>query len=118
MLDGKESLQSGGVAYECQGNETRLVDCMITLDTAEIPCFYALVKCVSAGAVNATSSLGLTSSQPPTSVPEDGGVPTAVFAGVGGVVVVIIALILLVTLLIVILGRKKRNYRHKLSRWP
>ena len=53
-----------------------------------------------------------------TSVPEDGGVPTAVFAGVGGVVVVIIALILLVILLIVILVRKKRNYRHKLSRWP
>ena len=49
---------------------------------------------------------------------EDGGVPTAVFAGVGGVVVVIIALILLVVLLIVILVRKKRNYRHKLSRWP
>ena len=49
---------------------------------------------------------------------EDGGVPTAVFAGVGGVVVVvIIALILLVILLTVtvILVRKKR---HKLSRWP
>ena len=108
-------LQSGGVAYECQGNETRLVDCMITLDAEEIPCSYALVKCVSAATVNPTSSL---SSQPPTSVPEDGGVPTAVFAGVGGVVVVIIALILLVILLILILARKKRNYRHKLSRWP
>ena len=47
VLDAKESLQSGGVAYECQGNETRLADCMITLDTEEIPCFYALVKCVS-----------------------------------------------------------------------
>ena len=43
VLDG---VQSGGVAYECQGNETRLVDCMITLDTAEIPCFYALVLLV------------------------------------------------------------------------
>ena len=49
---------------------------------------------------------------------EDGGVPIAVFAGVCGVVVVIIALILLVILLTVILVRKKRNYEHKLSRWP
>ena len=42
---------------------------------------------------------------------EDGGVSTAVFAGVGGMVVVIIALILLVILLIVILVRKNRNHK-------
>ena len=48
---------------------------------------------------------------------EDGGVPIAVFAGVCGVVV-FIALILLVILLTVIYVRKKRNYEHKLSRWP
>ena len=48
---------------------------------------------------------------------EDDGVPTAVFAGVGGVVVVIIALVLLVILLIVILVRKNRNHKDKNGRY-
>ena len=42
VLDSEGSVQSGGVAYECQGNESRLLDCMVALD---IPCYYALVKC-------------------------------------------------------------------------
>ena len=41
---------------------------------------------------------------------EDSGVPTAVFAGVGGMVVVIIALFLVI-LLIVVLVRKNRNHK-------
>ena len=48
---------------------------------------------------------------------EDDGVPTAVFAGVGGVVVVIIALVLLVILLIVVLVRKNRNHKDKNGRY-
>ena len=44
---------------------------------------------------------------------KDGGVPAAVFAGVGGMMVVIIALILIVILLIVIVLKKNRNHKVK-----
>ena len=39
------SMGSGSVTYECVGHETRLSDCMISTDSQEIPCYYALVKC-------------------------------------------------------------------------
>ena len=36
---------SGSVTYECEGHETRLLDCMIPA-SPESPCRYALVNCV------------------------------------------------------------------------
>ena len=39
------SMGSGSVTYECEGNETRLSDCMISLASQEPPCHYALVNC-------------------------------------------------------------------------
>ena len=37
---------SGSETYECEGNETRLSDCMISTASPETPCHYALVNCV------------------------------------------------------------------------
>ena len=88
---------------DCTGTENNLISCFASVNL-NINCDYLLVECRSVTQTESSS--------------EDGGVPTAVFAGVGGVVVVIIALILLVILLTVILVRKKRDYEHKLSRWP
>ena len=100
-------LMSGGTSRALQDTATLTVDVPRAVNATSIPEDGGVMLTVDVPrAVNATS------------VPKDGGVPTAVFAGVGGVVVVIIALKLLVILLIVILVRKKRNYRHKLSRWP
>ena len=39
-----EGIQSGGVAYECHGDESRLWDCM-TPPLSPSPCYYALVHC-------------------------------------------------------------------------
>ena len=39
------SMGSGSVTYECEGNETRLSDCMPSTDSTET-CHYALVNCV------------------------------------------------------------------------
>ena len=39
------SVGSGSVAYECEGNETRLSDCMIQLVSPATSCHYALVNC-------------------------------------------------------------------------
>ena len=36
---------SGSVTYECEGNETRLSDCMNPLSSTPTPCHYALVNC-------------------------------------------------------------------------
>ena len=41
------SMGSGSVTYECEGHETRLSDCMSTLNSTIGPCYYALVKCFS-----------------------------------------------------------------------
>ena len=39
------SMGSGSVTYECEGNETRLSDCIISLTSPETSCHYALVNC-------------------------------------------------------------------------
>ena len=36
---------SGSMAYECEGHETRLLDCMIPLASPATSCHYALVNC-------------------------------------------------------------------------
>ena len=40
------SMGSGSVAYECEGNETGLSDCMSPLSSPNTHCHYALVNCV------------------------------------------------------------------------
>ena len=37
---------NGSVSYECEGHETRLVDCGRRLRLPNTPCHYALVNCV------------------------------------------------------------------------
>ena len=39
------TIGSNGVVYECEGNETRLSDCMILPASPNTPCHYALVNC-------------------------------------------------------------------------
>ena len=120
------------VIPDCTGTENNLISCFSSMYLS-INCDYLLVECsnhvtqtpVVPGPIPpadlATDRLTSVTQTPVIKAPtqtdmsdtesssEDSGVPTAVFAGVGGVVVVIIALILLVILLIVILVRKNRN---------
>ena len=46
---GGRHIQSGNVAYECLGSESRLVDCVVPLAATETPCYYALVQCNNTG---------------------------------------------------------------------
>ena len=47
VLDSGRSTQSENIAYECQGNETRLVDCEVRLTSTEASCYYPLIQCNS-----------------------------------------------------------------------
>ena len=92
------SMGSGSVTYECEGNETRLSDCMShnALSSTMAPCYYALVNCFSTidkkseGSTTSRSSAGI----------------------VTGVVVSLLAVLLVVTIVIIILiVWKKRNLK-------
>ena len=87
------SIGSGSVAYECEGHETRLSDCMSPLSSTVAPCYYALVKCFSRGSTTSGSSAGI----------------------VAGVVASLLAVLLVVTIVIIIilvvwLKRRDKNF--------
>ena len=87
------SMGSGSVTYECEGNETRLSDCMSPLSSTIAPCYYALVKCFSisdkksGGSITSLSSAGI----------------------VAGVVVLVVIIVIII--LIVWLKRRAKNLK-------
>ena len=81
------SMGSGSVTYECEGNETRLSDCVSPLSSTIAPCYYALVKC--------------------TTDKKSGGSTTT--AGIVAVVVVsLLAVLQVVTIVILVVWLKRR----------
>ena len=96
---------SGSVIYECEGNETRLSDCMSPLSSTIAPCYYVLVNCFP---ITDKKSGGSTTS---------GSFRLAIV--VAGVVVVsllvLIALLLVFTIVIIIpivwLKRRAKNLK-------
>ena len=81
MYAANNSVESGSVAYECEGHETRLSDCISPLSSTKAPCYYALVKCFYGRSTTSGLSAGI----------------------VAGVVVSLLAVLLLVASFIIIL---------------
>ena len=87
------SMGSGSVAYECEGHETRLSDCMSPLSSTIAPCYYALVKCFSTTDKKSGGSNG-----------SGGSTTSGSSAGiVAGVVVSLLAVLLVVTIIVIII---------------
>ena len=100
-----DSMGSRSVTYECEGNETRLSDCMSSLSSTIAPCYYALVKCFS------TTDKKSGESNKTTDNKSGGSTTSGSYAGiVAGVVVSLLAVLLVVTIVIIlIVWLKKRN---------
>ena len=87
------SMGSGSVTYECEGHETRLLDCMSPMSSTIAPCYYALVKCFS------TTDKGSGES---TTSRSSAGI-------VAGVAVSLLAVLLVVTIIIILIVWLKRR---------
>ena len=111
------SMGSGSVTYECEGYETRQVDCMSPLSSTIAPCYYALVKCFSTtdktfGESNKTTDKTSGGSNKSSDKKSRGSTTSEPSAGiiVAGVVVPLLAVLLVVTIVIIILiVRSKRR---------
>ena len=81
------SMGSESVTYECEGHETRLLDCMSSpLSSTIAPCYYALVKCITDKKSGGSTTSGLSA-----------GI-------VAGVVVSSLTVLLVVTIVVLIVG--------------
>ena len=128
----EEQVQSGGVAYECQGNESRLGECMTK--TLASPCYYVLVQCnstteqrdsgihlyppSSSTTVQRTNDLSMTESSIKPSInastfPTQDSTGNSLLYEIAGTIVAVavlaVTLLVVVALLIVWMKRKGRS---------